>query len=94
MTYSLRIIQGRLAEVVGDVRQLNRNDTSVDHDRKMRTFTFCRAAQRTAEGLDGETRALLQSYCDGVNAFFREHRDQLHPLFGRTGLGTRTLDTR
>ena len=86
MTYSLRIIQGRLAEVVGDARQLNRNDTSVDHDRKMRTFSFYRAAQRTAEGLDGETRALLQAYSDGVNAFFREHPDQLHPLFGRTGL--------
>ena len=27
MTYSLRIIQGRLAEVIGDVRQINRNDT-------------------------------------------------------------------
>jgi len=38
MTYSLRIIQGRLAEVIGDVRQVNRNETSVDHDRKMRTF--------------------------------------------------------
>lgn len=86
MTYSLRIIQGRLAEVVGEVRQLNRQDTSIDHDRKMRTFGFYRAAQRTAIGLDKETLALLQAFCDGVNAYFQEHRDQLHPLFAKTGL--------
>ncbi|MBM4090831.1 MAG: penicillin acylase family protein [Planctomycetes bacterium] len=86
MTYSLRIIQGRLAEVVGEVRQLARNDTSVDHDRKMRTFGFHRAAQRTAAALDPDTRGLLQAYCDGVNAYFHDHRDDLHPLFARLGL--------
>ena len=81
MTYSLRIIQGRLSEVIGEVRRLNRKDTSVDHDRKMRTFGFYRAAQRTAAGLDPETRRLLQAYCDGVNAWLRAHHDDLHPLF-------------
>jgi penicillin amidase len=86
MTYSLRIIQGRLSEVVGEIRQMNRNDTSVDHDRKMRTFGFDRAARRLVDQLDGETRELLQAYCDGVNAYFREHRDNLHPLFARTGM--------
>jgi penicillin amidase len=86
MTYQLRIVQGRLAEVVGDVRQLNRDDTSLDHDRKMRTFGFHRAAQRTAANLDEETRLLLAAYCAGVNDWFREHKDQLHPLFKETGL--------
>ena len=86
MTYSLRIIQGRLAEVIGDVRQLNRDDTALDHDRQMRTFGFYRAAQRTARRLDPETLGLLQAYCDGVNAYFHEHWDRLHPLFARTGL--------
>ena len=86
MTYSLRIIQGRLAEAIGDVRHGNRNETSVDHDRKMRTFGFHRAAQRTASRLDPETLGLLRAYCDGVNAYFREHRDRLHPLFARTGV--------
>ena len=86
MTYSLRIIQGRLAEVIGDVRQTNRNETSVDHDRKMRTFGFHRAAQRTAGRLDPETLGLLQAYCEGANAYFREHRDRLHPLFAQTGV--------
>jgi hypothetical protein len=86
MTYSLRIIQGRLAQVVGEVRQLARDETSIDHDRKMRTFGFHRAAQRTAAALDPETRGLLQAYCDGVNAYFRDRRDDLHPLFARLGL--------
>jgi penicillin amidase len=86
MTYSLRIIQGRLAEVVGEVRQGNRNDTSVDNDRKMRTFGFHRAAQRTAVNLDPETRALLQAYCDGVNDYFAQHREKLHTLFARLGV--------
>ena len=86
MHYSLRIIQGRLAEVVGEVGQVNRKDSSVDHDRKLRTFGFHRAAQRTAAQLDPETLGLLQAYCDGVNAYFREHREDLHPLFARTGL--------
>lgn len=86
MTYSLRIIQGRLAEVIGEVKQLNRDDTSVDHDRKMRTFGFYRAAQRTATHLDPETRALLQAYCDGVNACMSDQRASRHPLFARLGL--------
>ena len=86
MTYSLRIIQGRLAEVIGEVRQISRPETSVDLDRKMRTFGFYRAAQRTAAALDPQTRQLLSAYCEGVNAYFRGHRGQLHPLFDRMGL--------
>ncbi|HNQ87555.1 MAG TPA: penicillin acylase family protein [Verrucomicrobiota bacterium] len=86
MTYALRIIQGRLSEVVGEVRQLNRRVTSVDHDRKMRTFGFHRAARQTAANLDRATASLLEAYCDGVNACFREHRRDLHPLFARMGL--------
>ncbi|MFZ5831166.1 MAG: penicillin acylase family protein, partial [Planctomycetota bacterium] len=86
MTYALRIIQGRLSEVVGEVRKLGRDETSLDHDRKMRTFGFYRAAKRTAANLDPETRELLQAYCDGVNRYFREHQATLHPLFDQTGL--------
>lgn len=86
MTYSLRMIQGRVSEVLGNVSQTRRDDTSVDHDRKMRTFGFYRAAQRTAANLDAETRDLLQAYCDGVNAYFRDHQDRLHPMFAQTGL--------
>ena len=44
MHYTLRIIHGRLAEVVGDVKKARRNETAVQNDRKMRTFGFYRAA--------------------------------------------------
>jgi len=86
MTYALRIIQGRLSEVIGEVRKVSGNETSVIHDRRMRTFGFYRAAQRTADRLDPETLGLLRAYCDGVNAYFHDHAEKLHPLFAQTGL--------
>lgn len=83
MTYSLRIIQGRLAEIVGERQRGNRNETAVDNDRKMRTFGWARAADRTASNLDRGTRQLLQAYCDGVNDSFsaQQTTGTLHPLF-------------
>ena len=83
MTYSLRIIQGRLAEVIGDRPRGNRNETALAHDRKMRTFGWARAAARTAANLDAPTRELLGAYCAGVNdSFAAQQRDgTLHPLF-------------
>ncbi len=86
MTYSLRIIQGRLAEVVGKVKKLHRDETSIDHDKKMRTFGFHRAAERVAGNLDSDKLALLQAYCDGVNAWFTENSDRLPPMFLQTGV--------
>lgn len=86
MTYTLRIIQGRVSEILGDVSKPNGRETTLDHDRSMRTFGFYRAARRTAANLDPESRGLLQAYCDGVNAWFAEHRDDLHPLFAELGV--------
>jgi penicillin G amidase len=88
MTYNLRLIQGRLSEVIGEVKMLNRNETSLDHDRKMRTFGFYRAAQRTASNLDRSTLALLEAYAEGVNDSFAAQRaaGNLHPLFQQVDL--------
>jgi penicillin amidase len=88
MTYSLRIIQGRLAEVVGDRRRGNGNETAVAHDRKMRTFGWAHAAMRTAANLDGPSRALLDAYCAGVNDSFaaQQREGTLHPLFQQLGV--------
>lgn len=88
MTYALRIIQGRLAEVIGDRPREGRRETAVGNDRKMRTFGWARAAARTAAGLDGETRGLLEAYCEGVNDGFAEQKaaGRRHPLFARFGL--------
>ncbi|MEN6337514.1 MAG: penicillin acylase family protein [Phycisphaerales bacterium] len=73
MYYHLRIMQGRLAELVGDVkvgvsRQQPQGRTSaLRSDIEMRTIGYWRAAQETAERLDPEIRELLEAYSRGVN---------------------------
>jgi penicillin amidase len=88
MTYSLRIIQGRLAEVIGDRPHSNRKETAAANDRKMRVFGWRRTADRTAANLDAGTRELLAAYCAGVNdSFAAQKRDgTLHPLFKQLGV--------
>lgn len=88
MTYALRIIQGRLAEVIGDRTREGRRETAVQNDRKMRTLGWARAAVRTASGLDPATRGLLEAYCEGVNDSFTEQKaaGRWHPLFARWGV--------
>lgn len=86
MHYSLRIIQGRLAEVVGAAPKLRRRETAVDNDRKMRTFGFHRAAQAAASKLDAETAGLLAAYCRGVNDWFAANPREHHPLLAKLGL--------
>jgi penicillin amidase len=87
MHYALRIIQGRLAEVVGERRSAARpKETALDNDRKMRTFGFYRAAKEAANNLDAGTRGLLDAYCAGVNDYFSAHADRLHPLFRQLDL--------
>src|SRR5215207_2249584 len=87
MYYALRIIQGRLAEVVGARPSVARpRETAVDNDRKMRTFGFYLAAQEVAANLDADTQALLAAYSAGVNDYVAADRDDMHPLFKETGL--------
>lgn len=86
MTLSLRMIQGRAAEVLGDVKKTSRNETTIDHDRKMRTFGYYRAAQRTAGELDAGTLELLEAYCAGVNAAFTELDTEGQSMFDRLEL--------
>src|SRR5512141_1393885 len=43
MTYGLRIMQGRLAEVIGDRQKGGRSETALHTDRRMRTFGWGRA---------------------------------------------------
>jgi len=73
MYYNLRIIQGRLAEVIGDVKigvthqRPQGNNSALQSDMKMRTIGYWRFAQETAQRLDPEARALLEAYSRGVN---------------------------
>jgi penicillin amidase len=86
MTLSLRLIQGRAAEVLGNVKKVSRNETTIDHDRKMRTFGYYRAAQRIAGELDAETLELLDAYCAGINAAFAELDAEGQAMFDRLEL--------
>ena len=88
MTYGLRIMQGRLAEVIGDRQKGGRRETALDNDRRMRTFGWGRAATRIASNLDADTRALMEAYCEGVNASFdaQQKAGTLHPLFKQLGV--------
>jgi len=88
MTYNLRIIQGRLAEVLGERQRGNRKETTIDHDRLMRTVGWSGAARRTAAQLDLATGKLLDAYCQGVNDSFAAQKatGKLHPLFERLGI--------
>ncbi len=83
MTYGLRVMQGRLAEVIGARQKGGRKETALENDRKMRTFGWARAASRIASNLDSDTRALLEAYCEGVNESFaaQQASGKLHPLF-------------
>ncbi len=61
MELNRRIGHGRLAEAFGAV--------AFDSDRLLRILGFARAAQATLDATDAESRAALESYARGVNAF-------------------------
>ncbi len=86
MYYSLRIMQGRLAEVVGDVRDLKGRGTASYNDKKMRMFGFYRAAKKLVGKLDAETVGLLEAYSEGVNDYIAANGDKLLYLFEKLGV--------
>jgi penicillin amidase len=86
MYFSLRTIQGRLAEVLGDVKKVSRDETALEHDIMMRSVGFYRKAQEVANNLDQESQALLQAYSDGVNDYIKQHKDDLLYLFDKYGI--------
>ncbi len=92
MYYNLRIIQGRLAELVGDMkvgvsRQSPEGRTSaLRSDIQMRTIGYWPAAQETARQLDPETRQFLEAYSRGVNDYIGGHPKELLYLFEKYDL--------
>jgi penicillin amidase len=73
MAFNRRLAQGRLAEVVGP--------GGLDTDRFLRTLGIYRAAQSAAAGLDPQSRALLEAYAAGVNAYLAQRTGPLPPEF-------------
>ncbi len=92
MYYNLRIIQGRLAEVVGDIKvgvtrqRPQGTSSSVRSDVEMRTIGYWRAAEETARQLDPELRTLLEAYSEGINDYLRNHPDERTYLFAKYDL--------
>jgi len=76
MEMSRRIASGRLAEIVGP--------GALETDRFLRTLGVRRAAEANLRTLDAETRALLEAYAAGVNAFLASD-PVLPPEFWLTG---------
>ncbi len=71
------ISSGRLSELFGP--------GSIDDDRFIRTLGWRAAAERDLASLAPETRAVLDAYAAGVNAWLDTHRDQLGLAFVVTG---------
>ena len=70
--------EGRLTELVGDQAR--------ETDIKNRTIGIARAAKKHAEILDEPTRATLQAYVDGINAFLDDCPDDLPIEFRLAGI--------
>ncbi len=69
MEMNRRIGSGTLSEVLGDA--------TLDDDRFIRTLGWRRVAEMEADSLEGESKALLEAYAAGVNAFIESHRGSL-----------------
>ncbi|ROS78723.1 penicillin amidase [Cellulomonas sp. PhB143] len=63
MDYRRHVTAGRLAELVGDVPE------AIDADKVTRTLGWRHVAQQEWDLLDDSTKANLQSYAQGVNAY-------------------------
>lgn len=73
MELSRRVIQGRLAELIGDVSMGSSDDSSINSDIYMRTIGFYRHAKEIVASFSGEERQFLQAYTDGVNRYIVEN---------------------
>ncbi len=65
------VSQGRLAEMAGPA--------VLDLDLYMRTLNLRQTAENLYKFASAENKALLQHYCDGVNAYLALHRKNLPP---------------
>lgn len=77
MELNRRIAAGRLAEILGA--------KAVGTDRFLRTLGVRRNAEKILEHLGPDTRAALDAYARGVNAWLGQHSGPLSPEFLLTG---------
>lgn len=84
MEFWRRIGSGRLAEVLGR--------SALPTDRFVRTIGWHRAAAQEWEQSDPETRAALEAYAEGVNAYISSRKGRLGLEFTLLGLTGRKFD--
>ena len=72
MEFQRRVASGRLAEIVGE--------PGLKADRLLRTVGLARAAREAWPRLDAESRALIEAYVAGINAFLADHRGGSLPV--------------
>ncbi len=63
MDYRRHVVAGRLSELVGE------NDDALEADKVIRTFGWRRVAERELGLVEDTTRAALEAYAQGVNAY-------------------------
>jgi penicillin amidase len=78
MEFNRRVASGTLSAILGEA--------TLDTDRFMRTIGLRRAAEQDWVLAEGETRAAMEAYAEGVNAFMESHQNRLPLEF--TILGT------
>ena len=78
MELSRRIGAGRLSELFGE--------SQVDRDKYIRTLGWRVAAQRDLDAMSLQSKAILQAYADGVNAWITEHNGRLSTPFVVSGV--------
>ena len=78
MEMNRRIAAGRVSEVVGDL--------ALDIDKLFRTVGIRKTANANFQALDDETRAGLERYTAGVNAFLKQRDRPLPPEFILLGI--------
>ncbi len=69
MHFSRTVASGRLSSLFGE--------GPLPADRYLRTIGLRRSAERDLAQLSADTRAILQAYSDGVNAFLKSHEGKL-----------------
>lgn len=78
LMFNQRVGRGTLSAVFGEA--------TLGIDRLTRTIGMRRAAEKDWAMLDDETRAILEAYADGINAYVAMHRDRLPIEFTLTNM--------
>ncbi|HPH98528.1 MAG TPA: penicillin acylase family protein [Anaerolineaceae bacterium] len=78
MELNRRTATGRLSELFGPI--------ALDTDRAARTFGFARLGAADLQMMDKETRAAIQAYTDGINAFLNQPGRKLPVEFTLLGI--------